>query len=59
VEGGSLALSRLKKTSMPSARDEANALSTTVATTLKIITTAGSSSNVMFTGKLHIVWESP
>lgn len=50
---------RLIKISMPSARDEANALTTTIPTTLKTITTAAISSKVMFTGKLRIVRESP
>src|ERR1700722_7596983 len=50
---------RFIKTLMPSVRDEANALTTTVPTTLKTITTAGISSKVISTRKLHIVWESP
>ena len=48
-------MSRLMNISMPSARDEANALITALPMTLKIITTAGISNKVMFTRKLLTV----
>ena len=48
-------MSRLMNISMPSARDEANALITALPMTHKIITTAGISNKVMFTRKLLTV----
>jgi hypothetical protein len=52
-------MSCLRKTSIPSARDDANARITTIPMTLRIITTAGISNKLMSTGKLLVVWERP